>query len=60
MTVPELVGTHEVAQMLGVSRQRVLQLAATKGFPKPVASLKAGLIWERAAIHDWMQRTGRA
>lgn len=53
MKVPELVGTHEIAAMLGVSRQRVLQLAQTPGFPAPVARLKVGNVWVKHQVSAW-------
>lgn len=55
-----LVGLTEVAAMLGVSRQRVHQLTREDaGFPKPSAVLTAGHVWERRAIEEWAERTGR-
>lgn len=48
-----LVGTHEVAELLGVSRQRVHQLAAEADFPEPEVVLKGGTVWRRAAIEEW-------
>ena len=45
--------------MLGVSRQRVLQLAATNGFPKPAAQIERTLIWIKADVDDWMREQGR-
>jgi hypothetical protein len=60
LPVPEdLVGVAEVAELLSVSRQRVSQLAATPGFPDPVARLAAGPIWERDDIIGWAEVTGR-
>jgi len=57
MTDPiELVGTAEVALMLGVTRQRVLQLARTEGFPLPVARLSMGNVWLAGDIRTWLQR----
>lgn len=50
----ELVGVAEIAAMLGVSRQRVDQLAAAEDFPPPLAELAAGRIWARAAVEEWM------
>jgi hypothetical protein len=47
-----LVGVVKVAAMLGVSRQRVSQLADTKDFPAPAAVLAAGPVWERQAVED--------
>lgn len=55
-----LVGLTEIATMLGLSRQRVHQLTQEDAtFPKPTVILKAGLIWERAAVEAWAERTGR-
>lgn len=54
-----LVGVAEVSQMLGVSRQRVTQLAKTKDFPTPAVSLAAGPVWESASIEAWARATGR-
>ena len=54
-----LVGTAEIADMLGVSRQRVHQLVTRPDFPEPTAVLAAGMIWERSAVEDWARSTGR-
>lgn len=54
-----LMGVAEVAELLGVSRQRVHQLVAQTGFPEPVAHLAAGLIWERDEVERWARETGR-
>ncbi len=53
--VPEdLVGVAEVAELLGVSRQRVNQLVReSSDFPDPIAVIAAGRIWERATIEEW-------
>ena len=46
--------------MLGVSRQRVNRIVATHAdFPKPVAELMAGRVWERTDVEEWARRTGR-
>ncbi len=42
--------------MLGVTRQRVLQLARTEGFPLPVARLSMGNVWLAGDIRTWLQR----
>ena len=56
----DLVGVWEVAEMLGVSRQRVHQLRHEHpDFPTPVADLKAGKIWFRTDIVSWAARHGR-
>jgi predicted DNA-binding transcriptional regulator AlpA len=54
-----LVGIREIAEMLGVSPQRVDQLSNTARFPKPEAELKSGRIWKRAAVEKWAKATGR-
>jgi prophage regulatory protein len=56
--VHHLLGVHEVAELLDVSRQRVHQLAAdgSGGFPPPVAELAAGTIWATDDIEAWRQR----
>ncbi len=54
-----LVGVAEIAEMLGVTRQRVHQLAKTPGFPAPLAELSAGAIWDRADVERWARKTGR-
>ena len=51
-----LVGMTEIAQMLGVSRQRVAQIVASyDDFPAPEAELAAGRIWSRTAVETWIQ-----
>lgn len=53
MTTADLAGLHEVAEILGVSRQRADQLARYAGFPKPVVELKGGRIWKRSDVQRW-------
>jgi predicted DNA-binding transcriptional regulator AlpA len=55
----DLVGTAEITKLLGVSKQRVDQLARTEGFPKPQAVLAAGRIWRRKDIESWARKAGR-
>jgi hypothetical protein len=56
-------GVSEVAELLGVSRQRVAQLRSKPGFPAPVAELRAGPIWEVSSfglfLEEWDRRPGR-
>jgi predicted DNA-binding transcriptional regulator AlpA len=50
-----LVGMAEIAEMLGVSRQRVAQLIETyEDFPKPEVELTGGRVWSRTAIESWI------
>ncbi|MCP4303576.1 MAG: helix-turn-helix domain-containing protein [bacterium] len=56
----ELVGVAEIADILGLSRQRVNRIVQTHDdFPEPLAELSAGRIWRAEEIEKWMQRTGR-
>jgi predicted DNA-binding transcriptional regulator AlpA len=57
--VHHLVGPHEIATMLGVSRQRVYQLVTRPDFPRPEARLKQGTVWRTEEVQQWAERTGR-
>jgi hypothetical protein len=52
----DLVGAQEVADVLGVTRQRVHQLTQIKGFPEPVARLTQGSVWKLRHIEKWQKR----
>jgi predicted DNA-binding transcriptional regulator AlpA len=54
------MGITEIAKMLGVTRQRVHQLAKSYGFPEPVARLAQGPIWHATDVEEWAERTGRS
>lgn len=61
---PELLSTPDVAELLGVSRQRVHQLHTERSdFPAPYARLGSGPIWARPAIEafdrSWTRKPGR-
>ena len=54
-----LVGVAEIADILGVSRQRVNAILTTdEEFPRPEVALAAGRIWQREAIEDWCRWRG--
>ncbi len=54
--VPPILGLVDVAQLLGVSRQRVNQLASGHpGFPPPAARTSATPIWTRASIETFQR-----
>lgn len=59
---PELVGLSEIAEILGVSKQRVGQLRERDDFPRPVAELRSGPVWSRPMldrfIDEWPRRSG--
>jgi hypothetical protein len=60
---PELVGVSEIAELLGVTRQRASALAKTPDFPTPVATLAAGPVWTRLSLNrfveEWPRKEGR-
>lgn len=63
-TFPEIVGTTETAKILGVSKQRVWELARQERtpFPEPIVKLAAGPIWLRSSVLAFANRprlTGR-
>jgi predicted DNA-binding transcriptional regulator AlpA len=63
IAVEQLVGAAEVAEILGVSRQRVTQLTSRPDFPAPVAVLAMGKVWTRDDVQTWAderdERLGR-
>jgi hypothetical protein len=51
---PQLVTAAEAARLLGVTRQRVLELADTAAdFPLPQPTPTGGRVWPRAAVQTW-------
>lgn len=60
---PVLIGVSELAELLGVTRQRASMLAKSAAFPRPVADLYAGPVWTepsvRRFIDDWERKPGR-
>jgi len=56
----DLVGLTEIAELLGLTRQRVDQIArGDPKFPEPVAVITAGRIWKRIDVERWARRAGR-
>ena len=60
---PELVGVSEIADILGVTRQRASALAKTPAFPSAVATLASGPVWTRPSLNrfvdEWPRKDGR-
>jgi predicted DNA-binding transcriptional regulator AlpA len=51
-----LVGVTEIAEVLGVSRQRADQISREHpDFPDPEVTLTSGRVWSRAAIDEWIR-----
>jgi hypothetical protein len=55
----ELLSTVEIAELLGVTRQRVDQLYRSGDLPEPAAELAIGRVWARDDIIEWATQTGR-
>jgi len=51
-------GVFEIAQMLGVSRQRAFQLTEKPWFPEPV-QLKCARIWDLGEVREVFRARGR-
>jgi hypothetical protein len=45
------VGVTEIAEILGVSRQRVAQLREREDFPWPIAEIAADPVWTRSSLN---------
>lgn len=60
---PALAGVSEVAEMLGISRQRLAALRERAAFPAPVATLASGPVWRRGDLstfaEGWQRKPGR-
>jgi len=57
----DLIGTFDVAELLGVSRQRLGQLTAKPGFPQPVGIVNGHTrIWDRAQVEQWARERARS
>src|SRR4029450_3964638 len=46
----------EIAELLGVTKQRAHQLADAEGFPAPVAEDARGRVWSRYGMQAWAAR----
>ncbi len=59
----QYVGVSEIAEILGVSKQRVSELRAKPTFPEPVAELAAGPVWTLSSLKrfvaEWPRKPGR-
>ena len=55
--IVELVGTSEIAILASASRSAVSNwVARDPSFPKPVADLACGQIWEKNEIEAWLEK----
>jgi prophage regulatory protein len=56
MPKPRNVRLVEIADLLGVSKQRAHQIAEEKGFPAPLAQDARGGVWRRYEVQAWAKR----
>ena len=55
----DLVTGAEAARRLGVSRQRLQQLAARDDFPEPLGVLGRANVWRSSDVAGWAASQGR-
>jgi prophage regulatory protein len=55
----DLVTGAEIARRLGISRERVRQLAQRPDFPAPIGRLGQANIWGWTAVDEWRRANGR-
>ncbi|MGB1506891.1 MAG: hypothetical protein ACPHDT_15560 [Acidimicrobiales bacterium] len=57
----DLVGAHEIAERLEVSRPQVVHVWRKRydDFPEPVATLRSALIWDWTQVESWARESGR-
>lgn len=53
------MGSYEIGGLLGVSRQRVSQLAGQPEFPRPAEVLSMGSVWRTKDVRAWAEKTER-
>ncbi len=53
MSVEDLVTGAEAARRLGLSRERVRQLASRPEFPEPVGRIGNAIVWRWAEVEKW-------
>jgi prophage regulatory protein len=49
----EVMAAAEIADYLGISRQRVAVLVERADFPTPIAHLAVGRIWRTTDVRQW-------
>jgi hypothetical protein len=52
---PDYLGVAEVAKLLGVTKQRIVQLSRTKGFPACDFKLAATPVWRSTPVLDFQK-----
>jgi predicted DNA-binding transcriptional regulator AlpA len=55
----EVMAAAEIANYLGVTRQRVAVLVDRDDFPEPIAQLSVGRIWRASDVREWAARRSK-
>ena len=57
----DIVGAHEIAERLGLSFPNVVHNWRSRhaDFPKPIAELTAGVLWDWNDVKTWLRATNR-
>lgn len=50
-----LLGLAEIAEQLGISKQRANQLVRRVGFPAPDDVLRMGVVWRAEPVEKWVR-----
>lgn len=60
---PQIVGVAEVAEILGVTKQRASVICQRDDFPAPITKLASGPVWRAGAVSTfkagWRRQPGR-
>lgn len=60
MAKPKIVGTAEITEIHHIPRYQVFRLIDRGLFPKPIAELKCGSIWDAAEVKAAVTRLARS
>lgn len=56
---PDFVQISDLAELLGVQRQRAGELVRRQGFPGPIYKLRTGDCWDVTEVREWAASEGR-
>ncbi|CAB5222306.1 hypothetical protein UFOVP361_106 [uncultured Caudovirales phage] len=56
ISISNICGTAEVAEILGIAKQRIHALRKNPEFPQPIVKIAATPIWDRLDIAKWATR----
>lgn len=56
LPVEDILGTSEVAEVLGVSKQRIHSLRQMAEFPEPFVQLASTPLWDRTEVIEFLAK----